>query len=870
MKKIIFRSPREDLDFENLKGEKTLVVLPSQSAINFYIRDMLRRGMDINKTEFETFDGLGRRNRAKRPDGILKYLVLSKLLKEELCDFKIFPETVDLVLDFFDELAENYLGPRDVEKIPGGIFVDLAKIFESYVNYFADRGYDIYGRVKEESLRASKFDSIIISGFLEFGKTEEEIIKILSDLSEKEGKNIFIDLPFNFMESDLLDGLIKKLESYGFALDEREPIDYKREIDRDKIKVLSSKDNFYNLFFSEVKLLLKDEKVSDLTILSGSPILSEKIRGRGRLQGLEFNIPRKERSLLEREFVALLDYFIDKSKANTLKRLRLSYFPLSVDVINLESSLMSYNFKNLGDIDFSKQRDLRINEGELDDFIKGVDLLKDEKISLSEELSYYLEFFKNYLESPRGKIEKALERDPESPLIRDQRFLEELDQVFVKMEALREFYKSIDLSDFVLILKKYIEKIRLDEVQNLEGLEISNQASNYYRDFKNLILIGFDDSYEEDKRSNFIYKQESQEVMEELGLVKDNFKRDYSYLIYDLLVAENILILCGDKDKGFSKLLNSLILDLDIEVEEVKKIYETGKLYRTREVKENKYIIDAGQLGEINKKISERPYSVTDFDILKDCPRRFLFERVYRIGKLEKDYEDRFFIEAGEKYHKVLETYFKQEEGFHEDKLLKIILEVENLGDFDDLSFFDKLSVLNSQKILGDYIKKDLECQAKYGYKPVYFEEGFETEINSLKIRGRIDRIDALGDKEILMDYKRSGVKKKKEIDELKSFQMPLYAIARKKLGKKIAMANYGSIKRGEIATVIKNSDFLPKDDKGRYYMTDEDLRDLLIKFEAEIVRLTSNIRSGDYESTSDCKNCNYLEICENKESFNG
>ncbi len=52
--------------------------------------------------------------------------------------------------------------------------------------------------------------------------------------------------------------------------------------------------------------------------------------------------------------------------------------------------------------------------------------------------------------------------------------------------------------------------------------------------------------------------------------------------------------------------------------------------------------------------------------------------------------------------------------------------------------------------------------------------------------------------------------------------------------------------------------------------MTDEDLRDLLNKFEAEIVRLTSNIRSGDYESTSDCKNCDYLEICENKESFNG
>ncbi|MDU6743620.1 PD-(D/E)XK nuclease family protein [Peptoniphilus harei] len=867
MKKIIFRSPREDLGFEKLKGERTLFILPSQSAINFYIRDMLGRGMDINKTEFETFDGIGRRNRAKRPDSILKYLVLSKILKENLRDLKIFPETVDIILDFFDDLTENYLDSRDIEKIPGEIFKDLARVFDIYRDYFAARSLDIYGRVKEDSIKGTRFDTIIISGFLEFGKAEEEIIKILSEI---EGKNIFIDIPFNFMESDLLDGLIKNLQGLGFELEEREGIDYKKEIDREKIKILSSKDNFYNLFFSNVKLLLKEEKVSDLTILSGSPSLSEKVRQREAFEGLEFNLPRKERSLLEREFVTLLDYFLDKSKENTLKRVRLSYFPLGLDVINLEASLMAYNFKNLRDIDFSRVKDLRINEGDLDDFLRGVQLLQDENILQKENVTYYLEFFKNYLETARGKIEKSLERNPESPRRRDGRFLEELDEVLIKMEGLGDFYESIDLSDFVLILKKYMEKIRLDEVQNLEGLEISSQASNYYRNFKNLILIGFDHSYQEDEKANFIYKKETKRAMEELGLVRDNFKRDYSYLIYDLLVAENTLILSGDRDKGFSKILNSLIFDLNLEVEEVEKIYETGGLYRTREVKDHNYIIDDRELGEINRRISERPYSVTDFDILKDCPRRFLFERVYRIGKLEKDYEDRFYLDLGEKYHRVLEKYFKKEDDFNEETLLDLILEVENLGDFDDLSFLDKVSVLNSQRILGDYIKKDLEGQAKYGYKPAYFEEGFETEIAGLRIRGRIDRIDALGDNEILMDYKRSSVKKKKEIEELKSFQMPLYAIGRKKLGKNISMAAYGSVKRGEVSTVIKNSDILPKDDRGQYYFTEDDLNDLLDKFEDEIVRLTSSIRSGNYESSSDCKNCDYLEICENKENFNG
>ena len=867
MKKIIFRSPKEDLGFEKLKGERTLFILPSQSAINFYIRDMLGRGMDINKTEFETFDGIGRRNRAKRPDSVLKYLVLSKILKENLSDLKIFPETVDIILDFFDDIAENYLDSSDIEKIPGKIFNDLGRVFDIYREYFAARSLDIYGRVKENSIKGTKFDSIIISGFLEFGKAEEEIIKILSGL---DGKNIFIDIPFNFMESDLLDGLIKNLQGLGFELEERKGLDYKREIDREKIKILSAKDNFYNLFFSNLKLLLKEEKVSDLTILSGSPSLSEKIRQREGFEGLEFNLPRKERSLLEREFDTLLDYFLDKSKENTLKRVRLTYFPLALDVINLEASLMAYNFKNLGDIDFSRIKDFRLNEGELDDFLSGVQLLQEEKISIKEDVTYYLKFFKNYLETTRGKIENDLKRNPESPRRRDQRFLEELDEVLIKMEGLGDFYESLDLDDFVLILKKYMEKIRLDEVQNLEGLEISSQASNYYRNFKNLILIGFDHSYQEDKKANFIYKKETRGAMESLGLVRDNFKRDYFYLIYDLLVAEKVLILTGDRERGFSKVLNSLIFDLDLEVHEVEKIYETGRLYRTREVKDHNYIIDDRELGEINKKISERPYSVTDFDILKDCPRRFLFERVYRIGKLEKDYEDRFYLNLGEKYHRVLEKYFKKEDDFNEDSLLKIILEVENLGDFDDLSFLDKVSVLNSQRILGDYIKKDLEGQAKYGYKPAYFEEGFETEIAGLKIRGRIDRIDALGDNEILIDYKRSSVKRKKDIEELKSFQMPLYAIGRKKLGKNISMAAYGSVKRGEVSTVIKNSDILPKDDRGQYYFTEEDLNELLNKFEDEIGRLASSIRSGDYESSSDCKNCDYLEICENKENFNG
>ena len=197
----------------------------------------------------------------------------------------------------------------------------------------------------------------------------------------------------------------------------------------------------------------------------------------------------------------------------------------------------------------------------------------------------------------------------------------------------------------------------------------------------------------------------------------------------------------------------------------------------------------------------------------------------------------------------------------------EIILEEENLGDFESLNFLQKISVINTFNILKRYIEKDLIEQRKYGFVPKYFEESFVTEVSGIKIKGRIDRIDARSDEEILIDYKRSSVKNKKEIEDLKSFQMPIYAISRVKKGKKIANANYGSVKRAEIVTVIKNSDILPKDDNKKYYFTEEELQDLLKRVEDEIISMVSNIKSGNYNSDSKCKNCNYKEICENKEN---
>ncbi|NMW86070.1 PD-(D/E)XK nuclease family protein [Peptoniphilus sp. AGMB00490] len=863
MKKIIFRNPREKFDFANLKGKKTLIILPSQSAINFYIRDMLENKVDITKTEFDTFDGIGKKIRRYKPDSILKYIILSKILKDNFGDRLIFPETVDIILDFFDDIVENNLCSEDILTIDGEIFKNLGKVFRIYKDYFEKRGYDIYGRIKDQSMEGTLFDTFIISGFLEFRKSEEEIIKKLSKISNK---NIYIDIPFNFFKSELVSSTIKSLKDLDFILEEKTFLDYKEYLKAKEIYAISSKGDFYNLFFSKIKMTLKNKKVEDIGVLTGSRGLAYKIKSRENFENLEFNVKCSERSLLESEFMTLLEYFKDKSRENTIKRVRLSYFPLECDLIDLEKAFLSYDFKNLYDIDFSKVKSITVNSNSIDNFLRGVEILQDEVIKETANIDYYLNFFGEYLDCIKIKIADEVETNPETFAIRDLRFLEKMKESFSKMKKLSSLYSEISLFDFVLITKKYIEKSKTDAIQNLEGIEISNYSSNYYREFKNLFLIGFDQNFERNVKNNFLYNRESEEDMREIGLIKDNFTRDYIYLIYDLIMSEEVFILIDDYDKGLSKLLNKLIFDLGLKIQEHEKIYSTSNIDFNNSREELNYNVSREELAGINKKIRERNYYVTDFDTLKECPRRFLFEKVYKIEKLEKDYDEKYYQRTGDKYHHILEKYFKRERDLKIETLKELILEEENLGDFNNLSFLEKISVINSFNTLSEYIKSDLEEQKKYGFMPKYFEEKIDTDISGIKIKGRIDRIDSLGESEILIDYKRSNIRTKKEIEDLKSFQMPIYAISRIKVGKKIASAIYGSVKKAELTTVIKNSDILPRDDKRRNYFTEDELCELLKKVEAEIIAMTNSITSGDYNSRSDCKNCDYTEICENKE----
>lgn len=859
MKKVFFNNSKDKFNFEEFKGEKTLVILPQESAINFTIRNFLENGIDIKNTEFETFDKIIKKYRKlSSPDSVTKFIVLSRILKNNLLNIKIFPETVDIVLDFFDSMIDNYLGSEEISKFGSKIVSDLEKSFTDYNNYFKSKNQRLSPGIESIVPSEINFETIIISGFAAFRKSEYKLIEKLM-----EDKNIYIHMPFNFIKSDLLEETLRNLENLNFEIIRDEFIDYKESVKN--LKVLYSKDNFYNLFFTKVKKILEKNNYSNLKVLYSSKKLAKSIKVREEFEGLEFNFKEKENAMLRGEFLKLLDYFENKNKKNSIARLRLKYFPVDTNILSAEKIMLATDFLYLDEIDFSNMTEAEGEKTDFDNFYDAVNFMQSEKLKESESIDYYSDFFINYIEFASEKIEDEVKLNPDSTFLRDFIYKDKLIQILENMKSLKPFYKEISLSEYILLLRKYIEESSTQRVTNLEAIELSDLKANYYRRFKNLILIGLDNNFEKSSKNNFIYNRDTEEFMTEIGLIKDEFEIDYITLVYAILNSENTLILTEDEEKGYSKVLNTLINKLNFKACEFKKEYNTSDLDIDFNRDKNNYNLRGNNYENIREKIKNRYYSVTDFDILKDCPRRFIFERVYKLEELAKEYDEKFYLKMGDRYHNILEKYFKLEKEFSERTLKNLILkEIGEGRNYSELDFFEKIDCQNTYEILKDYIEVDLEEQKKDNLYPSSFEEGFKMNLNGVKIIGRIDRVDSNEQGEGLIDYKRSSVKTKKEITDLKSFQMPIYAISRVAQGKKFAKASYGSIKRGEISTVIKNQDILAKNDQKKSYMSDGEIKNLLREFTVEINRLVSEVESGNFESESDCKYCNYTDICKN------
>ncbi|MGB8318665.1 MAG: PD-(D/E)XK nuclease family protein [Ignavibacteriaceae bacterium] len=215
-----------------------------------------------------------------------------------------------------------------------------------------------------------------------------------------------------------------------------------------------------------------------------------------------------------------------------------------------------------------------------------------------------------------------------------------------------------------------------------------------------------------------------------------------------------------------------------------------------------------------------KEYSISQLETYAKCPYKYFAERILKLKPLEEPSEEIEALEMGSLLHNILYEFYETISGkgiiisrasnkdfnYARQILLRIAEAKINEGNFNSpLTFYEKEKILGingrwENSILYLFLKTEREKNENF--IPEFFEEAFgslysgekinkgkntakELKAGSVKIRGKIDRID-IDDKENtfeVVDYKLNGKRpNREELDEGLSLQLPLYMYAAKEL----------------------------------------------------------------------------------------
>ena len=328
-------------------------------------------------------------------------------------------------------------------------------------------------------------------------------------------------------------------------------------------------------------------------------------------------------------------------------------------------------------------------------------------------------------------------------------------------------------------------------------------------------------------------------------------------------------------------------------------------------------------------------YSATKLDLLARCPMKYFFQELLKITPLEEVEEE---IEArifGSILHSILEEFGKRggfKQKFTKDdtkglaragKMLKEIadeiirkkrIRTEEL--FVEYEFEQYLKGLDNSEETG-ILKKflELDLTMNRNYTPIKFEKGFgldipdvsdsshrntdrlwdflilQSEDRTIKIAGKIDRIDKKNDGTslLLYDYK-TGKAKLKDIKDGISFQLPIYYLkCKQEFGEKINIAcAYWELRKlnetkksqfiGDLITEMEVEDIkfnkdnrLNSSQKSYLFTKDDEIGINIERLKERIFEIDRRFHKGIFHTTeldtdkAGCRYCQFRKVCRRK-----
>lgn len=235
--------------------------------------------------------------------------------------------------------------------------------------------------------------------------------------------------------------------------------------------------------------------------------------------------------------------------------------------------------------------------------------------------------------------------------------------------------------------------------------------------------------------------------------------------------------------------------------------------------------------------------SAKKIDDYLDCPLKYKFVHILCLP-VTKHHN----IIYGSALHNTISYYFKR-------KMLGKKVSYDELVDAFNANWVNE-GFLSAEHEKQRYenglqvLRKFYEVSEKDKLLPAHIEKEFAFTIDNIKIIGRWDRIDAVGDAVIITDYKSSDVKDEKDAVKRakESFQLSLYALAYEKIFNK-------AVSKVQLY-------FLENNIAGAVTKTRADIEDT-VKI---IKEAAGGIRQGNFAPKPgymNCQYCSYQSLCD-------
>ncbi|MFP6046628.1 ATP-dependent deoxyribonuclease AddB [Helicobacter pylori] len=415
-------------------------------------------------------------------------------------------------------------------------------------------------------------------------------------------------------------------------------------------------------------------------------------------------------------------------------------------------------------------------------------------------------------------------------------------QIMHQYHLLKDTLKNYSLKDLLhLYLQEFEANFRLDDSSGGK-IRVMDTLETRGMQFDKIVIVDFNETCVPSLKDCDLFLNSALRKSLNLPTLfdKKNLQKHYYYQLFKNSKEITLSYIESETSK-----VSNMLLELDLHIEPIKDAYTLFAPSPLKDYQEEE--IKAAIPKDFN-------FSASSLNAFLTCKRRFYYHYMKRFKESPKDENN---SAVGSLLHELLKEAYEKDKNPYalEERLIWLLETRENTTPKERL---DTLVAL--KKIQAFYLKEKERFKAKI--KILDLEKSFETTIQGVVFKGRIDRIDKTADNEIiLLDYKfksdlkldNMSEKQRKSLSPIEiaqistDYQMAIYAFALKNLGyKEPIKAFFYDLRKGEL---------LEEDELVLQAKMDHLEFSLIPKLKQEI----------DFEKTleaKDCEYCSFKDMC--------